>query len=382
MRWLEVVLVTFYSLTACRPLDDDRRSDHSKTDKALEGVPLARVQTSLNFQEPSWGLYWMGAAGQMEKTEPGLSYSFYNPQNPTLIYVHGWQPDMVKAGTYDTSLKTVAGENLDIVKPWFDKGWNVGFFFWTQFADDFLLTAEQKIWDAAAMTWKDAAGYQHKALEEKSASELFWQQYRAALEDFQGPEIRIVGHSLGSQMASALVELSILEAEKDEALARLVPLRLALLDPFLSGGDKDYLEKISNSTRITRLLQKGITQDLAFEIYRSSSVSFIPGADSHAELIKLSAFRNIYTDGLFRLEEQDKKHTYVVPYYFLSIENPPREFSSSGRAPDSPQRCVVASSSAMDVQSYMKSAFQARSSDSGTVTPLDDSCILETKGTY
>ncbi len=375
MRWLEVVLVTFYTLTACRPLDDDRRSDRPKADKALEAVPVARVQTSLNFQEPNWGLYWIGAAGQMEKTEPGLSYSFYNPQNPTLIYVHGWQPDMVKAGTYDSPLKTVVGENLDIVKPWIDKGWNVGFFFWTQFADDFLLTAEQKIWDASVMTWKDAAGYQHKALEEKSASDLFWEHYQAALENFQGPEIRIVGHSLGSQMAAALVERSILEA-------RLVPARLVLLDPFFSGGDKDYLGKLSNSTRITRLVQKEVSQDLAFEIYRSSSVSFIPGADSYSELIKLSAFQNIYTDGLFRLEEQDKKHTYVVPYYFLSIQNPPREFSSSGRAPDSPQRCLVASSSVMDVRSYMKSAFQARSSDGGTVTPLDDSCILEAKGTY
>ncbi len=343
-----------------------------------------RPDDTIDFTSLSTGLYWFGKQGHLQKANIALNQSYYDPQKPTLIYVHGWQPGQVATKLYESPLRDVLGEQRDLAEPWIDKGWNVGFFLWTQFADDTLLLAEQKIWDSSAMTWINSNG-QRTAFEGKlSASDWLYQDYVQAMQYQSQSEIRIAGHSLGSQMASILAKRLTESVKAGRVSRNLLPQRLVLLDPFFTGTFKTYLGDKKNGDVVRANSQKAISDGgMSFEIYRTSSVSFIPGADLNPELNQLSAFRNIYTDGIFTVAQQAEKHVYAVAYYLWSFAT---EAAPLGSGPISrplgfPLQCVSASSAKSDLIIYMNSSLQARSTDAMSARPEDDSCTLEPKGT-
>ena len=42
----------------------------------------------------SYGLYWFGSAQTAKKFVPGQGNPYFDPTKPTLIFAHGWQPDL------------------------------------------------------------------------------------------------------------------------------------------------------------------------------------------------------------------------------------------------------------------------------------------------
>jgi len=128
---------------------------------------------------------------------------------------------------------------------WIKAGWNIGIFYWDMFSDEpNVLDAEAKIWTANGpkkMRWRDNKGEFQKSTFNKSAGQLFYETYVKALKDYKGNNIRIVGHSLGSQMAIYLTYMVNDAVAKRYLPNNLMIERLALLDPYWSVGGKDYL---------------------------------------------------------------------------------------------------------------------------------------------
>ncbi|PHQ80862.1 MAG: hypothetical protein COB66_03720 [Coxiella sp. (in: Bacteria)] len=86
---------------------------------------------------------------------------YFDPKKPTIIFFHGWQPDTVKnKSRFDLCYmyKQANGQSsprYNTLQYW--KGWNVGVFYWNQFADEAnVVDAEAKIYSAhgiMSMRW-------------------------------------------------------------------------------------------------------------------------------------------------------------------------------------------------------------------------------------
>jgi hypothetical protein len=87
-----------------------------------------------------------------------LSNAIYDPSKPTVIYFHGWQPG--SGGNKEGFLWTnpqQSSETIQTLTAWKAAGWNVGVFYWNQFADEgtvfdlvpvYVSEAEAKIWSS------------------------------------------------------------------------------------------------------------------------------------------------------------------------------------------------------------------------------------------
>lgn len=129
----------------------------------------------------------------------------------------------------------VCEDERAMANAWFAKKWNVGFFYWDQFSDDVCIeAAEKKIWldwfnTDESLQWvgldDEGKRVYHSYTAAGNVAKLCAQSVAEAMSDFTGPEVRILGHSLGAGLAARCSEYLHL----DEHEAR--PTRMVLLDP-------------------------------------------------------------------------------------------------------------------------------------------------------
>jgi hypothetical protein len=164
---------------------------------------------------PDVGIYWASAAPETHRlawekscigAEPEIASSF-DPARKTLIITHGLQPDFTEKRTR----MWAETETEQFAVPWIEQGWNVGIFQWTQFADEPLAhfgRGQAKIWTPKyytnmAFVYITESGDVRvaDAPNDASIARLFVAHYLAhAAMIAPGTEIRMVGHSLGSQL--------------------------------------------------------------------------------------------------------------------------------------------------------------------------------------
>jgi uncharacterized protein YjdB len=280
------------------------------------------------FSSLDYGLYWAGSDNQFEKagvdTQDGSSY--YDPSKPTLIYIHGWQSDSVEDLYRETFYSDQSGRPyVDFAEMWIEQGYNIGIMYWNQFADeDEVKDAEAKIWStegSQGMRWLDSSGDYHYGDVDMPIAELFLENYIWAMSGYQGDDIRIAGHSLGSQVAIRLTRLIQESAAAGEIASNLVPGRLTLLDAFFSNWWKDYLDGQWTGEAALDLVEEMIDQeDTAIDSYRTSSVtSSIFVGDENTDLHNLTAFCE-QTTSFFDVTEQTEKHVAAVWLYLWSID--------------------------------------------------------------
>jgi len=235
-------------------------------------------QPSAGKPTPEYGLVWFGSNGRSQKAMPGQANDYFNPSQPTIIFVHGWLPNQVgDPPTFIVTFHDETGDYVwDLAESWVEAGWNIGVFYWHPFADeDTVWAAEDKIWNAneqAGMRYRDAGGAYHtENMPTVNAADLFYETYVAAMAGYSGPEIRLAGHSLGNQMAVRLALKLVDGIAAGEVAANLLPSRLALLDPFWSPIPKAYLDEQETGTVIGRdIAGKLLPQGMLVEWYRSS----------------------------------------------------------------------------------------------------------------
>lgn len=87
---------------------------------------------------PDYGLYWFGLGNKSVKFEEGKVNPYYDPNKPTVIYVHGWEKDTGIGNfreTFNYKLNDPTyGIDINIADAWIKAGWNIGIFYWDMFS--------------------------------------------------------------------------------------------------------------------------------------------------------------------------------------------------------------------------------------------------------
>ena len=291
---------------------------------------------------PEYGIYWYGKEDASQKAIPGRPNLYYDPTKPTMLFIHGWQPD--QAYTHRTLMweyeDATTGEmtTFDLAAPWIDAGWNIGVFDWGPFADESnVMEAEAKIWTARGprgMRWRDRDGnYQTEGAPQVSASELLFRTYMDVFADYRGPEIRAAGHSMGNQMATALVENVLETLGRGEVSPHLLPDRLTLLDPYWSPPARDFLNQASTGDVVRRGIQETMLHEgILVEWYRSSSLTDGTLISDGNTALQSSVVFSEMQPQFCPLTQQVCKHEASWQQYLLSFGSaPPLECERAGK---------------------------------------------------
>lgn len=252
-----------------------------------------------------FGIYWYDARGQSAKAYPDgrAMPGFYDPSRRTVLFIHGWMVDKV-AEEVDQAAQVARGRasfrgssqdvgNIDVQRAWVEDGWNVGIFHWTQLADEPGIfggipvprVASHKIWStdaseldgtAVAGRWRNCAGgFSTDNAPPVPIYQLLIRDFTTALQGFRGSELRLAGHSLGSQLAVLLAGY-LHDAPATEVPTRFRTPRVALLDPFFGAGavrTADDASATRISDRMARRLRELSQQGVRFEWLKTSGVN-------------------------------------------------------------------------------------------------------------
>lgn len=298
--------------------------------------------------------------------EPNL---FFDPSKPTLIYVHGWQPNKVNE-RYRESYELKFGSMIQNVQNyWIDKGWNVAIFNWIQIADDDWLMpieTEKKIYDAYnwpyGMRWKKSDGsFSAKPKPSLSVREMFSAEYLKIIQALApNAEIRMLGASLGGNLTMAML--------RDIAKYSFkTPARVTLGDPYWDGSLDHWWDGInlpdglSNTKAFGEDAAKRLnTKGVAIEYIRNS-LGGIPAYNRG--IANIAAFTEFYPDYTSDLTQ---KHT-LPPFQYLWSMGLPNILNGN-----SPQISNADVRKMMSTQSYWELS-QGKTS----VTPADDVYIIK-----
>ena len=233
----------------------------------------------------------------------------YIPQETPLtqkvvLYVHGWKPNTRRPFDRFVTPKDLYGTETDTLQPWLAEGYTALAFEWRAYADEALVTdAERKIWDAEATgRWRKVDGEYvtgpPRARDLGTALfDAYMQVYAWQLQTFGASEdcyFHVVGHSLGCQMVTRLLYL-ILESQTPERVARLLPQRVTLLDPYFTNFRKPYLRgRWTGEVVRQAIAQCQEAHGLAVEQYKSSAVLDNPVSDSNQQLRLFTAYFVLY----------------------------------------------------------------------------------------
>lgn len=281
------------------------------------------------------------------------SQGFYDPTRPTIIFIHGWQPLTVRyKKRFDLcyQYEKSGGQYSQIfntLKYW--TGWNVGVFYWNQYADEFSAlnalspnNAEAKIYSATAdkgMRWaymktgnpllqhcnpgdSHCVGLPLNADgQPDTIADAAYQAITNAIPSSSGAsEFRIAGHSLGAQIAILVTDRLL----KDSATVK--PTRLVLLDPYYSDSNLGFLNK-SVVDYDNDFVKDIISHKIPISEYRTSDLSTsVHQGNDDDWLIQHAAYMRLYPKYLIGLAGDNlvkEQHRSAAYLYFQSIKSPP-----------------------------------------------------------
>ncbi len=225
--------------------------NNNKTLKNTLLLLFTLLFSAASFAGLDYGLYWFDSNNNSAKgvsssgTKLSVSTSFYDSSKKTVIYFHGWQKDNGK----DTSKRETfywdrTGQKT--LQSWKSAGWNVGIFYWNQFADEpEVKDAEAKLWSIngpKGMRYRDPNGaYYVNTSINKDIGTIAYEHIKVALAGNSSQHVRFAGHSLGNQLATRVAKLLSDNASAGGTSVGTVPKRLELLDPFWSKDGKSFL---------------------------------------------------------------------------------------------------------------------------------------------
>ena len=204
----------------------------------------------------------------------------YDPNRPTMLYVHGWERGTTCRGMRETFnwksnyewAEFSDAVDIDACDFWIARGWNVAIFYWSQVSDERKVTqAERKIYENAKRYHVvDYSNKKNLWKFEPMPDDLNKPIADALVEAFHNAlhaskeKIVIVGHSLGSQL--------VLEATRRmcERAASPLPSRVVLCDAFFSKGRKHYLNNQSTAQRALESAKLMIKKGILLEWYHTS----------------------------------------------------------------------------------------------------------------
>jgi len=390
-------------------------------------------------EELDIGLYWFGRNNTREKhgasggagcphgDSPGEQPIFDGNKQNTVIFIHGLSFGQVEENwrysmdTTDEMMETFLHfhasecskakyEKLDRAptSAFVHADWNIGAMYWDQFADEHSFAAiESKVWGGAQDQEQSSyrlRGHRYATFNTSVAGDpdkegtgngygvvgALLQAYTSALAGYKG-SVRLVGHSIGSQMAVRLTDLISAASHRNTTTLSPsvpVPTRVALLDPFFSTqvsalNPQTYLHGRPDETLAGRVAQTverlSKSKGIVFEAYKSSWESTVPSiGDVNLQLFKETAAVVLHPFYC----KITTRHVEVINTYYISMGfAPPRLCNgndiknSSTATSDGPDTGEVPSASADDtvVQKAMtRNGRYVQAAGFDTVDPRDD----------
>ncbi|ALW89498.1 hypothetical protein [Deinococcus actinosclerus] len=343
------------------------------------------------------GLYWyskgesgaLGGVGCKARADGAAMTGYYDPTKPVMVFVHGWQNGSTVAGVRDNFYFSEASRN--VADAWIDAGWNVALYQWTQLADDEGTAgapyhSQAKIW-TPTYTYQDTYGrtqsinmryrtpggtYSTAGMPTVSAGQLFYTAYKSALSQwtYAGTEgVRVMGHSLGAQMALAMTE----KAYADTGLsAAKRPRRVVLADPYWTPASAGYGNSyaflspdVNPAARSARIAQTLKGQGVAVEWIKSSRVNDL-GGDNNTGMAKFVSRTEIFPEYVFDLNPASgvaRKHSVAPRWYLWS-----KSFAPAG--------AVSAANTLGGATTVMNSGVRYdQNGGRGSTTPGDDTFV-------
>jgi hypothetical protein len=383
-------LSILFVLFACKPVVS-RLPDSIKHLALNNGLDYAKdvVWDVENFPAlADQGLYWTKLSNNNQGFEQAMldeivrdnSYTdYFNPEKPTVIYVHGVQQNggnvrQVNLTTSDVftnvdDFKHVLNENMtEIYKPtlWLEMDWNFGIYHWNKLSDPglaSLMPIEAAIWGTnytrETISNSQLLGVQYRApnnnyvrnVSEYSIAEQFAADYLRHVNAFNNffdkevgtAEVRVAAHSMGAMLSSATMFLLAELVHLGQLPAVALPGRYAMIDPYLGmslpvGGSPatKFPDVIVNWTDGGKLLDDGdvgrtVTEMLKHLANLGVAIEFYlakgwipPTLEAHDEGIKQAATVYVYIDfdgmtkNFPRYGTMDS-HNAICHWYFASI---------------------------------------------------------------
>lgn len=310
-------------------------------------------------------IFWL----KKDDTTGGSPKANFNPAlDKTIIFVHGWSPGAIATGEVIRNMYSIYPElykndptQVNLVNKWIDAGWNVGVFNWYPFADDDDITdfnavsvvpynTESKIHSTdniVGMRYRNLDGSTFSNLANtsvlygKTVTEMFLHRYQAFFSKTssingipintyfsKNKEMRIVGFSLGNQIA--MCGTSLINQQIFKGIVTNVPkvTRIELLDPYYCAANT----KLAYATKCKAFSNSGGSASIVLQAFKSLP-AVIPTVwyqttpltniynfgDSNDALKKDIVWQGIkvWCVGDVSLS---KRHSLAVDWYFNSID--------------------------------------------------------------
>jgi hypothetical protein len=284
-------------------------------------------------------------------TEEGLKLisGDFDPNKPTVIFIHGWMGKVPK------------GTTVGFPDMWRDQakaaGFNVGVFSWHNLAsDDGKNCLGEEYLDSKKVNSPCHAAY--SMFQKGGASDLFLSQYEKSgyFSDSYKKEVRLVGHSLGTQLALFSAYRFYHHPTFERGFAR--PTRVDLIDPafavftskkglgrhlsgmipdehflpddyqksvvreFVHGSDCDNtaIIKLNDIFSTSRSSQYCQLEGMAYDLVKKQKVavvdfSSIVGGISSEDLYKVTAYQ-AFSSKAFQGSQASRHGTPLVSYWF------------------------------------------------------------------
>lgn len=279
---------------------------------------------------------------------------YFDPSKPTIIFIHGWQPSATaNKQRFDLCYQYPISQSsmspvYNTLQHW--QGWNVGVFYWTQFADESnVLDAEAKIYSTQGeqgMRWsyldaKDQLQYcdsasLHCAMpltasgQVATVLEMLETAYEQALPNalaYHGSELRIAGQSLGTQLAVQLTHYIMTDSSLPQ------PTRLSLMDPYFSPNEiesrnEHFPASIAGyNTIMLDLIESQAHHQFPVDVYRTSRLSYSPSGNPGTAFMNEVAYMSLSPQYFYQGEPYLKKegllHISSIYLYFESKKEAP-----------------------------------------------------------
>lgn len=192
-------------------------------------------------ENSNFGLYFYGdKLDETVRVSDSMDTKYFDPSKPTVVYTHGWKTNRNDpAETMSTHPATTSntGVSVNYLRQYKKAGYNVGIFDWYEYSLGSLNSLDDKIWNTIDN------GY--------SLSFCFASELAIACGGSYDKEITLLGHSFGSQMATATAYVYNKMQDNGKANANAKITKVGLADPYWQSGEAetytvDYVEEKMN----------------------------------------------------------------------------------------------------------------------------------------
>ena len=288
-------------------------------------VKFASMMFEFAMEPVDYGTIWFNADGLGERQFKNIKNPFIVTKSPTIVIIQGRQELAVKDGMYRNNpfLKefwNVQSENL--LTAWKARGFNTGVLFWEQFSDESEPKAiEAKLWSVPSLhspgiPYLNAFAKRAFLKSKAHLADLLCNNYMESIRNIEPSDLRVIGHSVGTQVAIHCAWRSINSYPNIPP-----PNRIVLLDSFWGKGARSFLGNIWIGAVSTTELSEVIAHSQpAVEQYKSSPLGGLVG-DSNLPIRKHTAFVRLWPNFLHGWAVGGR-HNFSLSWYLESILAP------------------------------------------------------------